>query len=236
MAEEMKVPATEEPAFIKQFRWAVRFISDEAAVIRGAKFSIAIMVIAIGVLVYFVLEGYHAREQKIKDATIQFQGEQLAEFRNKLQVKTPDEAAHKISVLEKKLKPILDDLDRPQRTLKDEQKRRLILNFESLKARIADSWIWVSSSEDRESQFYALDIARAFRNAGLRVASAGAGFAETDDYGLIVELPDPEHPSELAKLILENISKSGISFRTRVQSNDYPNPPDMELLVTREHS
>jgi hypothetical protein len=234
MVEESNIPTPEEPELIKWVRWAYGYIVAEAAVIRGAKFTIAIMACAIATLVYIVLDAYHAHEEKIKDATIQFQGEQLAEFRNKLQVKTPDEAVNKISELEKKLKPILDDMDRPQRTLKEDQKERLIQNFEPFKARLTDAWIWVLSTEDRESQIYANEIVRAFRNAGLRVAAAGSGLPGPDDYGLIVEVPDPDHLTETTKLILENLTKSGLNFRTRIRQNDYPNPPDMEFLVTRE--
>jgi hypothetical protein len=214
MASESNVPTPGEPDIVRLVRWAYGYIIAEAAVIRAAKLSIGIMAGIITAAVYVGLEGYHVREDKIRDAIIQLQGEQLAEFRNKLQVKTPDEAANKISELEKKLKPILDDMSRPQRQLTEEQRRKLIHYLEPEKGKLADYWVYISSTEDRESQIYSADILHALRGAQLRVTYLGSGFAERGEFGVIVQLLDPDHPTEFAKTVLDAMSKAGINYST----------------------
>jgi hypothetical protein len=130
------------------------YLREEGRMIRHAPISFAIGVAIVGIMIFAVLEWHHSGEFSSKDATIankeatiQFQSEQLSEYRNKLQVKTPDEAAKKLADLESKLKPLIDDINRPQRELTEDQKRRLIRNTEPVKSRLIDYWIYISSSD-----------------------------------------------------------------------------------------
>jgi hypothetical protein len=221
----------EDPELIKWARWVYHHGVAEAAVIRGAKGALTLATLAIAAALYFILGAYHEREDHIKDATIQFQAQQLAEYRNKLQVNNPEEAAKKLAALEKKLKPILGDPDRQQRQLSQDQKQKLIRIFEPIKVQLANYWVWIGSTEDQESINFAGDFTKSFKSAGLRVAYMGMGPADDDDDGIYVTIIDQKNPTALDKLVLDGLSKAGIVYKLQPRENDYPNPPEMEFMV-----
>jgi hypothetical protein len=230
--DEPELPLVpDDPELIKWVRWAYHHFVAEAAVIRGAPGALALAVLAAAVLIYFALEADHSREDQIKDATISYQATQLADYRNKLQVNSPDDAARKLADLEKRLDPILDDPNRPQRDLTDDQKQRLIEYAKPVKTQLADFRVYTSSSEERESEVYANRLTKAFEAAGLRSFYIGTWIAGKNDTGVILEMLDVDRPSDNAKIVIDILNKLGVAYTKRQHENDYPNQAELELFV-----
>jgi hypothetical protein len=223
------------------FRGEGRMIKRLWRTARGALIgAIVTIAVVVGLVEWEIIERhFEGATEDLKaantklDATIKYQSEQLADYRNKLQVSTPDEAAKKLKDFEDRLKPILDDLNRPQRALTEDQKKKLAEYAGLVKAQLADFWVFTSASEDTESEMYAIDISKALKGAGIRSMFLGVWLSDKTTKGIVLEMLDVDHPSEQARMVMDILAKAGISYEKRLHENDYPNQPELELFITR---
>ena len=92
----------------------------------------------------------------------------------------------------------------------------------------------IQSTADEESQKYAQDFVKAFIRADAPIQTAGIGPREDDEYGVIVALVKPEHPSKEASDIIDIFNNSHIKFQIKkwIDQPDKPGYPNVVVFIT----
>lgn len=168
-----------------------------------------------------------------KDATIQYQSEQLSDYRSALQGAQPDQAAKEVAGLRGQIDYLnarLTGTTPPARYLTDDQKQKLTKGFSESDQKF-DKIIIVSGGGD--SPDYAVDFETFFK--GIGIESPIIPFScERDQRGLMVGLQNLASPSPRAAAFIKILKDAGLNV-SRIGSGLLMDPNlDFDLFICTE--
>jgi hypothetical protein len=177
--------------------------------------------------VWLVLNWAYGQVLANKDAQIQLQDRQLADYKEKLQGATPDQAKAQIDGLEARLRAL------EPRRLSDEQRRILI---EAVRVPVGTQYAAAINSEGGcpDCPGYGAQFERALRAAGWAVYNGMImGPAQRPSYGLAITVPDPANLPPAAASLKSAFQAAKIDFEVMAGSSGLPGmPPAVSLLIT----
>lgn len=162
-----------------------------------------------------------------KNSQIELQDRQLADYKEKLQGATPDQAKARIDALEARLEARLSAIE-PRRLT---QERRSKLASDLKPPWGATYALSISSEMSGDSAQYGSDITAAFQEAGnWNISSSSVvGLGYRPPTGIAVTFSNAAPPTQAALLIIDAFRKSNIPIDVR----NAPTRPgfDVEILV-----
>ncbi len=156
-----------------------------------------------------------------KNSQIELQDRQLADYKQKLDGASPDQAKARIDALETRLA-----LVEPRR-LTTSQRAGLIARLAPPAGEFRG--ISIASEASGDSPQLGADFASVFRAAGgWNITEAGVmGLGNRPPSGIAVQIPDPNNPSRAAKIVMNSFRSQNIRFDVQ----QAPNMPGMELSL-----
>jgi len=204
-----------------------KHFGKEWATVTGAPLIFLFACAVIGVLIYWALDKHHSERTETLNATIGQKQSLIDEYKDRLNGATPLEVAKEIVDLKSTISTLNAKINRPQRKLTKEQKERLI---DLTRERLGPSFSYViSTTPDTESNRYAKEIFKAFKDGG-SIFQFSLGSHDEGESGLIIYAPDPVTDVNFNKLY-DVLTEAGISFSRAV---DEHNPDQCYIFVTPE--
>lgn len=193
----------------------------ELAVVSGAPFLFILAALAVGTVAFFLLRGHFSERMETQAARIEFLGDQLAEYKDKLSGATPAEAARELVELRKDLGVARSEVtmlvewhqhQTSDRRLNADQELRLVERLKILSDH-AKTIINMSAINHPEPQQYAQDLMKAFKKAGFCVNQTYIGqlfISSADEVGVLVTVPDLDNKPDYAIAIFEALQSAGV--------------------------
>ncbi len=179
-----------------------------------------ILVLMIGAFWFMFSRGYGIIIAS-KNSQIELQDRQLADYEQKLDGASPDQAKARIDALEARLASV-------------EPRRLTMPQRAGLIARLAPPagefrGISIASEASGDSPQLGADFAYVFRAAGgWNITEANVmGLGNRPPSGIAIQIPDPNNPSHAAKIVMNAFRSQNVRFDVQ----QTPNMPGMELSL-----
>ncbi len=185
--------------------WLVKLL-EQWAVVTAAPIPFAIAVVIVGAVIWFAIGWSYSGVLNSKNAQIELQDRQLADYRDKLGGATPTEAKARIDALEKRLASI------EPRRLSDAQRSTLIAN---LRLASGTSYsIAIVSEASGDSPQFAADLSGAFRAAGnWRISEPSVmGLGNRPPLGIALQFANLNQTPPEATIVMNALRLSNIKF------------------------
>jgi hypothetical protein len=186
-----------------------------------------ILVLMVGAI-WIVTNWSYSTVLASKSSQIELQDRQLADYREKLQGATPDQAKARIDELENRLKRVEQA---GPRSLTAEQKRTLIENIR-VPAGSAYSVNIMHEGGCPDCPVYAAAFERLLRDAGWRITNGMVmGPAQRPISGLALTVPDAADLSAEAAALKRGLTAANIEFEILPGGAPVPTIPPTQLLI-----
>lgn len=211
----------------------IKYVLGEMRVIADAPLSFTVALLVIAGVIWWAIDWRYSGILSNRDGVIQNRDSEIAllksqrdDYKENLGGRSPDEAKARLDALESSVGKLLP------RRLTEEQKHgiRAALN------RVPAGEIAVSHEMScADCNGYANDFRQVFSQAGWRVrapAVMGIGATLLSSNGMSVVVPNPEQPTEAARLIIATLRQQNIPFEVKAQRPSGITPePDIELIA-----
>jgi hypothetical protein len=198
-------------------------IAAEWLVISGAPFSFLAAIAVIAIVIFAFMNWWHGGTITTLEQRLKLKEDQLEDYKNKLDGRTPDEAKARLDALETRLSNI------EPRRLNDTQINELSLAVSKIKGQIAIAHDMAAP----ESRHLAGALVRAFGNGGWKVETPQvAGISNAPSGGIALRVPDRANLSEAQDAVLGALKAIGLQVEVQQGAPKPHGFADTELLVT----
>jgi membrane protein implicated in regulation of membrane protease activity len=203
----------------------IAYISGEWGVISQAPLTFAVGALLIAALVYAIIRQQFADRLESAEGRLKLRDDQIADYREKLQGATPDEARARIDDLEPRIQQVRDDLS--PRQLSQTQIDALV---EVARRKPGSAFI----SRDMtcgDGAHLMIGLQNAFRAAGWRVISGFVGGPDTlPPEGLALAANNPDKLTPVEQVVFDALSTAKVPFA--VTFGGRVGEGEAELIVT----
>jgi hypothetical protein len=235
---ESEANEPEAPESIRHLRWATYTIRKyRADLVRPPVLAAVGIFLAVGVYAGTLwnrseLSGVGS-ELSVANGTIGLLTTQITAYKDKLNGKSPDEAAKQIADLEAevsrqqaKLQILMPDV---QRRLTDKQKSFIIDHAKDFKEISAGAFVYSWNAGD--APLYATDFVKAFKRIGIDSGGVIETFCDDTQHGVLVGVPTVGHPSSDALRFTALLTEMGLSPKFTSWDTDPKAKPDFDLFI-----
>lgn len=183
------------------------------------------IVVVIAFAEWVILRFWYGGRLSSKDAQIELQDRQLADYRDKLQGASPEEAKARIDALEKRLGQF------EPRRLTDNQRKILIE-----RARVNDHELTIICEASSDCMTYAAAFEAPLREAGWTVYNYQIpNPPQRPRTGIAVQVPDLNNLSKEAGLLRTALQAAQVDIEL-MHMKDFPAKSPVQLLITAKAS
>jgi hypothetical protein len=203
-------------------------LAEQVAAIRAAPYPFVLAVAIVAGAIWFIVNYAYRTILSSKNAQLELADRQLAEYKQKLSVASPDEARSKIDSLIAEITALRAKLE--GRRLTSEQREKIV-EFGRLSA---GNSFKIQINRDMgasDGGAYADDFMNAFRVAGWQVSYGSILFGAPAPSGLAVFVKDLNSPSSAETIVLESLKRAQMKFDT-IQNAPAQGGADASIWIT----
>ena len=186
-------------------QWLIKLL-EQWYIVRTAPIPFAIVVVIAGIVLWFAISWFYGGILNSKNAQIELLDRQVADWKQKTEKATPDEAAARISDLEASVRRL------EPRTISAEQ-RRQIEKFVQMPAGSQYVMVIEADLQCNDCNQYSIDFQSILSDAHWRQERIGSMLRHAASAkGVAILTPDPSAPLPEAVALANGLTAAGIAF------------------------